>query len=65
MQFYATKTTDNLSVNIDRSSREARLKITNFAIHYPFLFPLFLGGKRKGENSNQSHAFMLDHIDHV
>jgi hypothetical protein len=32
-------------------------KITIFAIHSPFLFLLFLGGKRKGEKNNQSRDF--------
>ena len=36
-------------------SRKAWLKITIFAINFPFLLPSFcLGGKRKGEKNNQS-----------
>ena len=39
------------------SSRKAWLKITIFAIPFPFLLASFLGGKRKGEKKNQSRDF--------
>ena len=46
----------NNPIKIERSSRKAWLFIKTFAIHSPFLLPLFIGGKRKGEENNQSHG---------
>ena len=39
-----------------RSRRKAWLLITIFAINFIFFFTLFLGGKKNGENDNQSRG---------
>ena len=40
-----------------RSSRKARLKITIFSIHSPFLLSPFFKGKKKRKKNNQSRDF--------
>ena len=56
MELIADRSQVQRGVELRGSSRKASLLIIIFAIPSPFLLPSFLGGRREGEENNQSRG---------